>query len=141
MFSRASVIQFTGGLPPGEVCIQWGLPLGVRSLPPEGFTSRGLLREVGQTPTPRSTNRRSAERGRGWADPPDTRDTTGYGQQVGRTHPTGMVSCNDIIVSLLTKPSFQFLKLGICVKLLDGDIHVLIGDGLANFTTWWLQAT
>ena len=142
MFSHTSVIQFTGGLPPGEVCIQWtwGLPLGVRSLPPEGFTSRGLLREVGQTPAPRSANR-SAERGGVGQTPGDTWDTKGYGQQAGRTHPTGMLSCNDIIVSLLTKPSFQSLKLGIYVKLLDGAIHVLIGDGLANFTTWWLQAT
>ena len=31
----------------------------------------------------------------GWADPPpkDTWDTTGYGQKVGGTHPTGMLSC------------------------------------------------
>ena len=85
-----------------------------RPLPP-GLPTGGLLRGgVGQTPR-------------------DTWDTTGYGQQAGRTHPAGMLSCNDIIVSLLTKPSFQSLKLGICVKLLDGAIHVLIGDGLAIF--------
>ena len=30
----------------------------------------------------------------GWAEPPppDTWDTTGYGQQAGSTHPTGMLS-------------------------------------------------
>ena len=30
-----------------------------------------------------------------WADPlPDTWDTTGYGQQAGGNHPTGMLSCS-----------------------------------------------
>ena len=31
--------------------------------------------------------------GAGWARLPDTWDTTGYGQQVGSTHHTGMHSC------------------------------------------------
>ena len=36
---------------------------------------------------------------RGWADPPpqDTSDTTGYSQQAGGTHPTGMHSCLSIV--------------------------------------------
>ena len=66
---------------------------------PQGLPTGGLLGE-GQTPR-------------------DTWDTTGYGQQAGRTHPTGMLSCNDIIISLLTKPSFQSLKLGIRVTCME----------------------
>ena len=61
-----------GGLHPGRVCIQdGGLPIGW------GSASRG-----------------SASGGCGLGTPPkDTWDTTGYGQQVDGTHPTGMHSC------------------------------------------------
>ena len=31
--------------------------------------------------------------GGGWADPPPPLDTTGYSQQAGGTHPTGVHSC------------------------------------------------
>ena len=34
----------------------------------------------------------AASNGEGGADPRDTWDTTGYGQQAGGTHPTGMHS-------------------------------------------------
>ena len=57
------------------VCI-WG------GLPPEGSASRRGL-------PPREVQGIQL----GWADPRDTWDTTGYGQQAGGTHPTGIYSC------------------------------------------------
>ena len=59
-----SAFCIRGPLSPGESASRRGLPLG------EGSASG---EEVGQTP--------------------DTWDTTGYGQQLGGTHPTIMFSC------------------------------------------------
>ena len=84
MFSQASVIPSArkGWLPSihHRSHDQGGLHPGGGGMPPGGSASRGSAsRGVGQTLPTR-----------------DTWDTTGYGQQVGGTHPTGMHSCSKI---------------------------------------------
>ena len=66
----------------------------------------------------------------GWADssplplPADTRDTTGYGQQVGGTHAIGMLSC------LRTTTNFLFEHLQ--VKLLkSGSFYLIVFSSCA----------
>ena len=67
--SASRVSASRGGLHPEEVCIQGGWAESLVCL--RGGLDRG-----------------------GWADPPrHTWDITGYGQQAGGTHPTGMLSC------------------------------------------------
>ena len=82
-----------GGLPLGGVCIQWG-----------GSASRGRGLHPGSW-----ANSPGLPTGV-WADPPlrDTWDTTGYGQQAGGTHPTGMYSC---FQDMIKKQSFNLTKL------------------------------
>ena len=64
------------------VCIQGGLP-----------TRRGVCILRGWTDSPGSVYRGVCiTEGLGRFPPPDTWDTTGYGQQVGGMHPTGMFS-------------------------------------------------
>ena len=72
IFLQASVILFTGWLchPP---------PLVVGRPPP-------LCRNPSPMQTPMDADH---------SPPKDKRDTTGYGQQAGGTHPTGMLSCFD----------------------------------------------
>ena len=98
------------GLPPRGIWIQAGLPPGgsaSKGSDPGRSTSRRicLLRvsaSRGGSASWGSASRGSASKrglspgGLHWggADPPrDTWDTTGYSQQIGRPHPTGMFSC------------------------------------------------
>ena len=69
MFLHLCVILITGG---------W--------LPITGHMTRGDLHPGGSA--------LGGSASRAWADPPlHTRDTTGYGQQEGGTHPSGMHFC------------------------------------------------
>ena len=79
---QASVILYTGegDLHPGAwgVCIQgvWGVCIQ------RGSASSGIYIQG-----------RFTSKGKAWPDTTSQSDTTGYGQGVGGTHPTGMHSC------------------------------------------------
>ena len=74
-----------GGLPPGGGLFRPPLCLPTGGLPPEG----GL----GRPPHVSAYRRGLHLDGLGRPSPRDTWDTTGYGQQAGGTHSTGMLSC------------------------------------------------
>ena len=127
MFLFPSVILLTGGLPTVKVCI--------RRVSRSAFRGQGVYLQRGLHPEG------GLLRGGGWAYP------FPMVCQQWSLHPEGGVGpyasywihallwdmINNWAVSLLTKSSFQFLKIGIRVKLLDGYIHVLIWKQISKF--------